>query len=136
MNLRPQAVSKLLLHLEAEGRIRIARTGRANVYTLIDGEPDGDGENQVLPPEHLPNNGASAPELLGKYPLRKAAEEREEYGFPLGRTRELKLLEDYIRKGLSVVVQGAEGVGKTAVLRAFCSKAKALHREPLYIPQG
>jgi len=76
--------------------------------------------------DHLPNNGVGIPWMLGKCELL------------LGRSRELRLLQDHLRKGSSVFLQGPEGVGKTALLLELYSLARsgAFDGEPLYIPQG
>jgi len=127
-------VGQLLSRLEGMGCIRRKRTGRASVYTLLVEAPEGNGFHQMQSAALFKWTASSA----SSSSIATAATEEggEESGLPLGRTKELKLLENYLRKGLSVIVQGEEGVGKTALLRAFCSKAKALHREPVYIAQG
>ncbi|GEM_PF-5755701 len=124
LGLPRRRVGDLLSRLREKGAIRWRRNGRGNLYTLLVEYPQEDGRHQMALSSE--DSGVAA----------EGVHTPEEHALPLGRTKELKLLEDYLRKGLSVIVQGEEGVGKTALLRAFCSKAKALHREPLYIAQG
>lgn len=143
LGLSRRRVGDLLFRLREKGAIRWRRNGRGNRYTLLVAYPQENGRHPMaLSPEGsydydydydgVAVASESESEAEGGYTP------EDEYGFPLGRTRELKLLEDYLRKGLSVIVQGDEGVGKTALLKAFDSQAKALHlhREPLYIAQG
>ena len=44
---------------------------------------------------------------------------------PLGRSRELRLLESSLRNGRNVAVLGANGIGKTSLLRAVEASLKA-----------
>lgn len=127
LGLSRKQVRKLLDGLRAEGAIRWTRNGRGNIYTLLHVLPQGNEGNQIaLRPDHLPNSGAGTPRVLGKCELL------------LGRSRELRLLKDYLGKGSSVFLQGPEGVGKTALMLEVYSLAcsRAFDGEPIYIPQG
>ena len=124
----PSWVSKGISRLEEQGKIRISRTGRANVYILGEVEPDSNGENQIFEIAASPASSKGTPigDPLYAY----------EDPLPLGRTRELQLLEDYLSKGLSVIVRGEEGVGKSTVVRAAARSAVRLGYVPLYIARG
>ncbi len=142
---------------EAYG-IRCRRTQTGNLYILPEdllernGRPSmPDGPESVASrketgfPVHEASTSPASRHGTG-FPGHKTSDPRDRVGdplysyedpLPIGRSREAQLLEDYLRKGLSVVVRGAEGVGKSVLVRHVARWAeRGLGYVPLYIARG
>ena len=127
-------VSERLRRLCRECGIGIRRTQTGNIYILPEDLLQGKGRNGI------PDGPESPASRNGTDVLRDRVGDplySYEDPLPLGRSREEKLLEDYLRKGLSVVVRGDEGVGKSVLVRHVTRWAeKGLGYVPIYIARG
>ncbi len=127
-------VSERLRRLCRERGIGIRRTQTGNLYILPEDLLQEKGRNWI------PDGPESAASRNGTDVMREKVGDplySYEDPLPIGRSREEKLLEDYLRKGLSVVVRGDEGVGKSVLVRHVAKAAERLMGYvPIYIARG